>query len=98
MLSKKQIKYLRGLANTLTAKYQIGKNEITDSTLELLDNALTAHELIKVSLNKSVTDYKDEIAATLINALHCELIQIIGGVIVLFRKNLKDGKIHIPNI
>ena len=54
MLSKKQIKYLRGLANTLTAKYQIGKNEITDSTIELLDNALTAHELIKVSLNKSV--------------------------------------------
>ena len=39
MLSKKQIKYLRGLANTLTAKYQIGKNEITDSTIELLDNA-----------------------------------------------------------
>lgn len=98
MLSKKQIKYLRGLANTLDAKYQIGKNEITDSTIELLDNALTAHELIKVSLNKSVTDYKNEIATTLVNALHCELIQIIGGVIVLFRKNLKDGKIHIPNI
>ena len=98
MLSKKQIKYLRGLANTLDAKYQIGKNEITDSTIELLDNALTAHELIKVSLNKSVTDYKKEIATTLVNALHCELIQIIGGVIVLFRKNLKDGKIHIPNI
>ena len=59
MLSKKQIKYLRGLANTLDAKYQIGKNEITDSTIELLDNALTAHELIKISLNKSVTDVKE---------------------------------------
>ena len=98
MLSKKQIKYLRGLANTLVAKYQIGKNEITEQTIELLDNALTAHELIKISLNKSVTDYKNEIASTLVEELHCELIQIIGGVIVLFRKNLKDGKIHIPNI
>ena len=98
MLSKKQIKYLRGLANTLDAKYQIGKNEITDSTIELLDNALTAHELIKISLNKSVTDYKNEIADDLVEQLHCELIQVIGGVIVLFRKNLKDGKIHIPNI
>ena len=98
MLSKKQVKYLRGLANTLNAKYQIGKNEITEQTIELLDNALTAHELIKVSLNKSVMDYKNEIASTLVEELHCELIQIIGGVIVLFRKNLKDGKIHIPNI
>ena len=35
MLSKKQIKYLRGLANTLNAKYQIGKNEITEQTVEL---------------------------------------------------------------
>lgn len=98
MLSKKQIKYLRGLANTLNAKYQIGKNEITDSTIELLDNALTAHELIKISLNKSVMDYKNEIANQIVEALHAELIQIIGGVIIIFRKNLKDGKIHIPNI
>lgn len=98
MLNKKQIKYLKGLANPLQAKYQIGKNEITPQTLELLDNALTAHELIKVSLNKSIVDFKNEIASTLVEELHCELIQIIGGVIVLFRKNLKDGKIHIPNI
>jgi len=98
MLSKKQVRYLRSLANTLNSKYQIGKNEITPQTIELLDNALTAHELIKVSLNKSVADFKDEIASTLVEELHCELIQIIGGVIVLFRKNLKDGKIHIPNI
>lgn len=98
MLSKKQVKYLRGLANTLTLKYQIGKREITPQTIELLDKALTAHELIKVSLNKSVVDFKDEIANELVNELHAELIQIIGGVIVLFRKNLKDGKIHIPNI
>ena len=76
MLSKKQIKYLKGLANTLNAKYQIGKNEITEQTIELLDNALTAHELIKISLNKSVMDYKKEIASTLVEELHCELIQL----------------------
>lgn len=98
MLSKKQIRYLKGLANTLNTKYQIGKNEITPQVIDLLNNALTAHELIKVSLNKSIVDFKNEIASTLVEELKCELIQIIGGVIVLFRKNLKDGKIHIPNI
>ena len=39
---------------------------------------------------------KNEIASILEEELHCEVVQIIGGVIILFRKNLKDGKIHLP--
>ncbi len=97
MLNNKQIKYLKGLANTLTSKYQIGKNEINDTNIDLLDKALTAHELIKVQVQKSVSDDKKALASELEEKLHCEVIQIIGSVIVLFRKNLKDGKIHLPN-
>ncbi len=97
MLNNKQIKYLKGLANTLESKYQIGKNEISSTNLDLLDKALTAHELIKVSVQKSVSDDKDELASVLEEKLHCEVVQKIGSVIVLFRKNLKDGKIHLPN-
>lgn len=97
MLNNKQIKYLKGLANTLDSKYQIGKNEISDTNLDLLDKALTANELIKVQVQKSVADDKKELASILEEKLHCEVVQIIGSVIVLFRKNLKDGKIHLPN-
>lgn len=96
MLNNKQIKYLRGLANPLEAKYQIGKNEISDQLIEMLDKALTAHELIKVSLQKAIVEDKNEIAEILQDSLKCEIVQIIGGVIILFRKNLKDGKIHLP--
>lgn len=97
MLNSRQIRYLKGLANSLESKYQIGKNEVGDSTTALLDKALTKHELIKVSVNPSVADDKKAIAEALIEPLHCELIQIVGNVITLFRKNLKDGKIHLPN-
>ena len=96
MLNNKQIKYLRSLANPLESKYQIGKNEISEQTISMLNQALTAHELIKVSLQKSVMEDKNEIASILEEELHCEVVQIIGGVIILFRKNLKDGKIHLP--
>ncbi|MGN1295178.1 MAG: YhbY family RNA-binding protein [Bacilli bacterium] len=96
MLNNKQIKYLRGLANSLDAKYQIGKNEISDQLISMLDKALTSNELIKISLQKSVVEDKNEIASILQEALKCEVVQIIGGVIILFRKNLKDGKIHLP--
>ena len=96
MLNSKQIKYLKSLANTIEAKYQIGKNNISDNTIELLDNALKKNELIKVSVNASVKEEKEEISNVLKDRLYCEVVQILGNVITLFRKNLKDGKIHLP--
>ncbi len=96
MLNSKQIKYLKSLANTLESKYQIGKNEVSDNTILLLDNALKKHELIKVSVNTSVAEDKKMISELLKNRLNCEVIQIVGNMITLFRKNLKDSKIHLP--
>ncbi|MDD6302757.1 MAG: YhbY family RNA-binding protein [Bacillales bacterium] len=96
MLSKKQIKYLRGLANPLDAKYQIGKRELSKEQIDMLDKALIKHELIKISVNRSVVSLKEEIAGELSECLHAELIQIIGSVIVLFRKNLKESNYHLP--
>ena len=96
MLSKSQIRYLRGLANTLKQNYQIGKYEISDTLIEMLSNALDKYELIRVSINRSVIEYKESFANELVESLHAELIQIIGGVIILYRKNLKDPKIKLP--
>ena len=96
MLNISQIRYLRGLANTLKQNYQIGKYEITETLIEMLSNALDKYELIKISINKSVVEYKESFANELTNLLHAELIQIIGGVIVLYRKNLKEPKIRLP--
>ena len=63
----------------------------------VLKNGMNILRLIKVSVQKSVSDDKDELASVLEEKLHCEVVQKIGSVIVLFRKNLKDGKIHLPN-
>lgn len=96
MLTKTQIRYLRGLANTSEAKYQIGKYEITENVLEMLSHALDKYELIKVNVNRSVIDQKESFARELSSSLYAELVQVIGGVIVLYRKNLKEPKIHLP--
>lgn len=96
MLSKSQIRYLRGLANTLEARYQIGKNEINPQVLDMLSKALDKHELIKISVNRPVAEEKKELAAALSTALFAECVQIIGSVIVLYRKNLKEPKIRLP--
>mgnify|MGYP002575867395 CR=1 FL=1 len=96
MLNKNQVKYLKSLANTCENKYQIGKYEVTDSLIEMLSNALDKYELIKVCLNKNVAIDKSDIAEELSQKLYAEVIQIIGGVIVLYRKNLKEPKIKLP--
>ena len=92
MLNKNQIKYLKSLSNTIENKYQIGKNELG----EMLSNALDKYELIKISINRSVIDAKEEYASELVELLHAEFIQMVGGVITIYRKNLKEPKIKLP--
>ena len=78
-----------------SALYQIGKNEIGESMLDMLDKALTARELIKISVLKSQTVAIRELALDLSSALHADVVQIIGRVIVLYRKNEKEPKIKL---
>ena len=96
MLSKSQVKFLKSLSNTVENKYQVGKNEITDTLVDMLSKALDKYELIKVCVNQSVKELKNEFAENLRMSLHAELVQVIGGVIVLYRKNLREPKIKLP--
>ena len=48
MLSQSEKRQLKALAAKETIKYQVGKKEITNSLLAMLDKALTARELIKL--------------------------------------------------
>ncbi len=95
ILNKRQIRQLKGLAQTCKIKYQLGKNEISDTLLDLLDKGIEKHELIKVDVMQSVTTSKDELASTIANAINAEIVTIIGGVIVLYRKNLKHPTIKL---
>lgn len=95
ILNKAQIKQLKALSNTCKIRYQLGKNEITPTLIDLLDKGITKHELIKVDLRHNIMDDKEEIAKELASLLHAELICIVGGVITLYRKNLKEPKIKL---
>lgn len=87
MLNSKQKRQLKGLAMKEVALYQIGKNEISDNTLAMLDKALTARELIKISVLNSVLSPINQIALDLSSALKADVVEEIGHVIVLYRQN-----------
>lgn len=95
MLNSKQKRQLKGLAMKESALYQIGKNEISANTIEMLDKALTARELIKISVLKSVESSIRELALDLSSALKADVVEIIGHTIVLYRKSEKEVKIKL---
>ena len=95
MLTANQKRQLKGLASTLDTKYQVGKNEISDTVIAMLDKALTARELIKIDVMKAVTSPIMELALDLSSQLKAEVVQVVGRVIVLYRFSKDNHKIKL---
>ena len=95
MLNPKQKRELKALASQLTIRYQIGKNEISDSLIDVLNKALTAHELIKIDVMKGYEGEMEPLAMDLSMRLKAEVVQIVGRVIVLFRRNKEKPVIKL---
>ncbi len=95
MLTSNEKRQLKALASTLDTKYQIGKNEISDTVLAMLDKALTARELIKIDVMKSVGVPIMELALDLSSRLNADVVQVVGRVIVLYRYSKENHKIKL---
>lgn len=96
MLKGNQKRYLKGLANPISHRYLLGKGEIDESFLSQIDAALEAKELIKVGLNGNCSLAPKEAGEILSSKTGAELVQIIGHVIVLYRRSKKNPKIVLP--
>lgn len=94
-LSGKQRRTLRALAHHLSPVVQIGHEGPTDSVIAQIDAALAAHELIKVKLGAEAIE-SDGVADKLATRTRSEVAQIIGHVVVLYRRRPKGPKVEIP--
>lgn len=96
MLTGKQKSYLRSLAQSERAIFQIGKDGISDALINTLMDALKARELVKLSVLKTApTDDFKELAFDLARLTKSEVVQIIGRTIILYKKG-KEPKILLP--
>ena len=76
----------RAQANHLEPLFQVGKGGMSDALIKQTDDALRARELIKVKvLLESSPITPRETADALAAATGADVIQVIGGVIVLYR-------------
>lgn len=81
---------LRKQANTLTAIFQIGKDNITEPLVEAVDAALKKRELIKLSVLETSELSAKEAAEQLAGATGAEVIQCIGRKLVLYRQKEEE--------
>ncbi len=95
MLTSKQRAKLRSLASSEPAIFSIGKGAVSDNMIEGLDAALTARELIKISVLKNCDYDADDLMRLLEMKLRAEAVCRIGSKIVLYRYSRKDGVRHI---
>ncbi|MEG0977696.1 MAG: YhbY family RNA-binding protein [Bacilli bacterium] len=90
MLKSKEVADLKYISHSEPIiKCTIGKDYLKDSTVDMLVKALEAHELIKVHALKSIEATAKEVAEELKSNLNCEIVQVIGRVITIFKVSQK---------
>lgn len=89
-LRGKQKRFLRSEAHHLNPLVQIGKNGLTETVYEQTDELLERRELIKVTLLQNTDEDINDAAQELSQTLSCEVVQIIGRTIVLYRESQKE--------
>ena len=95
-MTSKQRAYLRGLANTIDAIFQVGKGGISDNLIKQLNDALEARELIKISVLETAPDSAKELGNEIAEVTNSTLVQVVGNKITLYRPKKKDSKIVLP--
>jgi RNA-binding protein len=86
-LSGKEKAALRGEAHHLTAVVHVGKEGLTPTVFQSLDDALRTRELVKVQLGKTVDTKARDVANALAMEAAAEVVQVIGRTFTLYRRN-----------
>ena len=84
-MTSKQRAYLKSLAMKMDPIIQIGKSSLTPELTKAVEEALTARELIKISVLQNCLDDPRSLADMLAERTHSQVVQVIGKKIVLYR-------------
>lgn len=89
MLTSKQRAELKSAANPLECILQIGKGGINENLVKQVDDMLESREMIKIKVLETAPISAREAAFELAPPTRSEVVQVIGRVIVLYRKQPK---------
>lgn len=95
-LNNKQKKFLRQAAHHLKPLVWAGKNGITKSLITEINEVLERHELIKIKCQPGEREERDAGIEDICKKSKSELVQRIGNIITLYKKNHEKPVIKLP--
>ena len=95
-LDNRALRHLRGLGHHLEPIARIGSKRVTDAVIAHVDELLEARELIKLRLLDADREEVEEARDQLLAGTSAELVQMIGGTLVLFRRRSHEPEILLP--
>lgn len=96
-LTQEQKKHYKSIGHHLKPVLIIADNGLTEGVLAELERALHDHELIKVQLRQGEREDRQVLIEELLKAGRCELVQSLGKMALLYRRNPTPNK-NLSNI
>jgi RNA-binding protein len=94
-LTDYQKKKVRRLAHNLKPVVMIGAAGLTENILREIESSLDHHELIKVRVSAEERQDRDQMINSICEKTRAELVQRIGHIAILFRRNAQKPKISL---
>jgi len=89
-ISSKFKQKLKAQAHALKPVVLLGNQGLTEAVQAEIENALIAHELIKVKIPGEDRELRKTIADEICKTRQAELVQMIGSICVIYRKNSEE--------
>ena len=96
-LTGKDRRYLRSLGNPLKPVVWIGKEGLTAAVRRSIDEAHQGSELIKLKILELGDHDRKEIASQIEEGTKSQVVGMVGGTLLLFRRNVKKPVIELPS-
>ncbi|PWB31183.1 ribosome assembly RNA-binding protein YhbY [Pseudomonas sp. SDI] len=96
-LNNEQKKQYKSIGHDLKPVLMVAGNGLSEGVLAELERALADHELIKVQVKLEDREQRAEVIAELCKAGRAELVQTIGKMALIYRKNPQPNK-QLSNI
>jgi RNA-binding protein len=86
-LSQEQKKQFKSIGHHLKPVLIVADNGLSEGVLAELERALVDHELIKIQFRIAERDDRHAVIDELCQTAKCELVQSIGKMALVYRKN-----------
>ena len=88
MMNSKERAALKAQANALPVLFQVGKGGVSPALIQQTLEAFNTRELVKLkALLESIPDSPQVMAERIASGCDAEVVQVIGGSIILYKEN-----------